>query len=233
MQTILIVDDDVPVGNALEKVLTKSGYRVIRAYSGVEALKVLQDVRPDLVLLDLMMPGMNGEEVLPQVMGIPVIIMSSKSDMDTKVNLLYGGAVDYVTKPFDVRELLARISVHLSQKERRNTEELRMTVHSENKEIIQIPVSSVFYIEVVDNCVYVYTEEAVYKSPKRLYELEEELTGESFVRVSKSTLLNIKKVVALRSTLNSRVYAKLQNDEEVLVSRKYAKEVSVSWQQRN
>ncbi|MCM1225024.1 MAG: response regulator transcription factor, partial [Lachnospiraceae bacterium] len=84
-----------------------------RAYSGTEALLVLSQSKPDLVLLDLMLPGLNGEEVLPQIEGIPVIILSAKVDIDNKVNLLLGGAVDYVTKPFNTKELLARIAVQL------------------------------------------------------------------------------------------------------------------------
>ena len=69
--------------------------------------------KPDLVLLDLMLPGLHGEDVLPQIKGIPVIVVSAKVDIDNKVDVLLGGAVDYVTKPFHMKELLARISVHL------------------------------------------------------------------------------------------------------------------------
>lgn len=113
MKYILIIDDDVSIGNMLEEVLVKNGYKVARAYSGTEALFYLSTFKPDLVLLDLMLPGLSGEEVLPQIQGIPVIIMSAKLDVDNKVNLLLGGAVDYVTKPFEVKELLARITVAL------------------------------------------------------------------------------------------------------------------------
>ena len=113
MKQILIIDDDVHVGNMLDEILSREGYRVSRAYSGTEALLVLSAVRPDLVLLDLMLPGLSGEEVLPKLRGVPVIILSARADTDSKVSLLLGGAVDYMTKPFEVRELLARISVAL------------------------------------------------------------------------------------------------------------------------
>lgn len=113
MKQILIIDDDVNIGNMLEEVLIKNGYKVARAYSGTEALLSLSAFKPDLVLLDLMLPGLSGEEVLLKIQGIPVIIMSAKLDVDNKVNLLLGGAVDYVTKPFEVKELLARITVAL------------------------------------------------------------------------------------------------------------------------
>lgn len=113
MKQILIVDDDIYINNMLEEVLAKEGYQVSHAYSGTEALLVLSSVRPDLILLDLMLPGLNGEEVLPQISDIPVIVVSAKIDVKDKVSLLLQGAVDYITKPFDIEELLARITVQL------------------------------------------------------------------------------------------------------------------------
>ncbi|WP_434309418.1 response regulator transcription factor [Hominifimenecus sp. rT4P-3] len=118
MKRILIIDDDIHIGNVLEEALSKEGYEISRAYSGTEALFVLSKSKPDLVLLDLMLPGLDGEDVLPKIKGIPVIVVSAKVDIDNKVNVLLGGAVDYVTKPFSMRELLARISAHLRNAER-------------------------------------------------------------------------------------------------------------------
>lgn len=111
MKTILIIDDDVYIGDMLEEILTKEGYGVRRAYSGSEALLVLSAGKPDLVLLDLMLPGIKGEDVLCELKGIPVIVVSAKAEVEDKVSLLLEGAADYVTKPFDVKELLARIAV--------------------------------------------------------------------------------------------------------------------------
>ncbi len=115
MAEILIVDDDLNIGNLLEEALTKEGYAVLRAYSGTETVLLLRQARPDLVLLDMMLPGLSGEEVLPYLKGIPVIVVSAKVDVDDKVGMLLRGAADYVTKPFDLRELLARIAVQLRQ----------------------------------------------------------------------------------------------------------------------
>lgn len=113
MKKILIIDDDIDIGNMLEETLIKEGYETSRAYSGTEAILLLEHAKPDLVLLDLMLPGLNGEEVLPKIKNIPVIIISAKIDIDNKVNLLLNGAVDYMTKPFHKKELLARIAVQL------------------------------------------------------------------------------------------------------------------------
>ena len=115
MQRILIIDDDAHIGDLEQEVLERAGYAVQRAYSGTEALLLLRDSRPSLVLLDLMLPGLSGEEVLPHLQGIPVIVVSARVTVQDKVSLLMGGAVDYLTKPFDVQELLARVAVRLRE----------------------------------------------------------------------------------------------------------------------
>lgn len=117
MKTIAIIDDDVQIGDVLTKILENEGYGVMRAYSGTEALYLLSQKKPDLILLDLMLPGLSGEEVLPHIKNIPVIVLSAKVDVQDKINLLLGGAVDYMTKPFDPDELLARIIVGLRKTE--------------------------------------------------------------------------------------------------------------------
>ena len=112
MKNILIVDDDMYIGDMVEEAL-KDEYEVTRAFSGTEAVLAVEKKRPDLVLLDLMLPGMTGEEVLEKIKDLPVIIMSAKTGTEDKVNLLMNGAVDYITKPFEVSELKARIAVQL------------------------------------------------------------------------------------------------------------------------
>ena len=113
MKTIAVIEDDLPIGDTLEALLRQEGYGVLRAYSGTEALYLLSSKQPDLVLLDLMLPGLPGEAVLPRIHGIPVIVLSAKGDVQDKVSLLRSGAVDYVTKPFHPQELLARIAARL------------------------------------------------------------------------------------------------------------------------
>ncbi|MBR1390500.1 MAG: response regulator transcription factor [Lachnospiraceae bacterium] len=132
--TILIVDDDIQIGNLLQESLEEEGYGVLRAYSGTEAMLLLSQTRPDLVLLDLMLPGLSGEELLAKLSGqavgangsskaspvdVPVIVVSAKVDVEDKVGMLLGGACDYVTKPFAVGELLARIELRLREADRK------------------------------------------------------------------------------------------------------------------
>ena len=113
MPEIMVIDDDVSISDMLYDALTGERYTVSRAYSGTEALMLLQNRRPDLILLDLMLPGLSGEQVLEKIRDIPVIVVSAKADTADKVGLLLGGAADYITKPFDLPELLARITVQL------------------------------------------------------------------------------------------------------------------------
>ena len=113
MSDILIIDDDAHINALLEETLKNEGYTVYKAFSGTEAQLVLSQNKPDLILLDLMLPGLSGEELLPQIRDIPVIVVSAKADTADKVGLLLGGAADYITKPFDMDELLARITVQL------------------------------------------------------------------------------------------------------------------------
>lgn len=117
MKTIAVIDDDISIGNLLEEVLHREGYQVLRAFSGSEALLLLEKQTPDLILLDLMLPGLSGEEVLQRVRQIPTIIVSAKVGIEDKVSLLLDGAADYVTKPFNTSELLARIVVALRRQE--------------------------------------------------------------------------------------------------------------------
>ena len=117
-ETILIIDDDEAIGNLEQEVLEGAGYRVLRAYSGTEALLVLQNTRPDLALLDLMLPGLSGEELLPRLQGISVIVVSARAGVEHKVALLTDGAADYLTKPFDAGELLARVAARLRDRRR-------------------------------------------------------------------------------------------------------------------
>ena len=109
MKKILVVEDDVDIHNFIKKVLEKENYEVISAYLGRDIDLLLENNNIDLVLLDLMLPDISGEEILKKIKDIPVIVISAKIASEDKVNVLSNGANDYITKQFDVNELLARI----------------------------------------------------------------------------------------------------------------------------
>ncbi len=109
MSRILIVEDDEDIGAVLQRELSKDGYDVIRAVTGTEG-RVMLAQNPDLILMDLMLPGLTGEELLTHIpKETPVIAVSARSSIDDKVSLLTSGCVDYITKPFDIKELKARV----------------------------------------------------------------------------------------------------------------------------
>ena len=125
MQTILIIEDNIDIHNLIKEVLEKAKYKVIDSYSGTEALMVLERKQVDLILLDLMLPGLNGEEIVKKIKDIPIIVISAKIATEDKVNVLLNGANDYITKPFSTEELLARIQVQLRiKKEKRENKAL-------------------------------------------------------------------------------------------------------------
>lgn len=115
-RTILIVEDDIDIHNLEKTLLEENGYNTLSAFSGTEALLLLEHKEFDLVLLDIMLPGMFGDEVIKKLKEereIPVIAVTSKDDKESKVSMFNNGVDDYITKPFDVDEILLRITAVL------------------------------------------------------------------------------------------------------------------------
>jgi DNA-binding response OmpR family regulator len=111
-QTILIVDDEKRLVSLVQSYLAQEGYRVVTAYNGKDALPIAQKEKPDLIILDIMMPEMNGYDFMRahrSTSDTPIIMLTAKVDDDEKVIGLELGADDYVTKPFKPRELMARV----------------------------------------------------------------------------------------------------------------------------
>lgn len=114
MAKILIIEDDTNINNMVSEYLSGNGYACTQAFSGSEGSLRFSMEEFDLILLDLMLPGMSGEELIRMFAGkVPVIVLSAKNELDSKVELLTAGANDYICKPFDLKELLVRIQVQL------------------------------------------------------------------------------------------------------------------------
>ena len=151
--TILVVDDQSANRRVVSTLLTREGYRVVAAGSGEEALVCYAECRPDLILLDMMMPGMDGFEVLQalkeQGLGVPVVFVTAAHDRDLLLRAFDAGVVDYVTKPFLPEELLARANAHIGLKLTRDRLE---RVAREREELVNLvahdlknPLSSVLF----------------------------------------------------------------------------------------
>jgi len=123
---ILIVEDNKDVNTMLAEVLTDEKYEVDSAYTGIEGLKKIKDQEYDLILLDIMLPYKSGDEILKEVRefsDVPIIIISAKDMIGTKIELLKMGADDYITKPFDLEEVIARVETNLRRSKRREATE--------------------------------------------------------------------------------------------------------------
>lgn len=112
---VLVVEDDASINQMITDYLQKHNYKCISAYSGSEAVLLLEKENFHCVILDLMLPGISGEELIHQMKAkhIPVIILSAKDSVESKVSMLQQGADDYMCKPFDLKELEARIEVQI------------------------------------------------------------------------------------------------------------------------
>ena len=117
---VLVVDDEQNIVNIISFNLKKEGYEVLNAFNGEEALKIIFEENPDLILLDIMMPIMDGYEVCKKVrekLNTPIIMLTARAEEVDKVLGLELGADDYVTKPFGTRELMARVKANLRRRE--------------------------------------------------------------------------------------------------------------------
>ena len=113
---ILVVEDDADINGLIHRILIKEGYNVIQAFSGTEAKMCLEMHEFQLILLDLMLPGMTGEEIIGKIRTkkrMPIIVISAKTSPEDKINVLGLGADDFVSKPFDVNEVVARVNAQL------------------------------------------------------------------------------------------------------------------------
>jgi DNA-binding response OmpR family regulator len=123
MAKILLAEDEKQIADMIAFKLTNSGHQVIRAPDGEEAMKLARSDAPDLIMLDAMMPGLGGFEVLrrlksdPALRAVPVIMVTAKGHERDVLNGLRGGAVDYIVKPFSLKELAARVELALGKEQ--------------------------------------------------------------------------------------------------------------------
>lgn len=113
---VLVVEDDADINGLLCNILSRKGYNVKAAYSGTEAKIYIENYNYDIILLDLMLPGINGENLIAEIRKIkvmPIIVISAKTSQKDKINVLKIGADDFISKPFDINEVIARVEAQL------------------------------------------------------------------------------------------------------------------------
>ena len=142
-KTILVVDDEKMIRNLLNINLTKEGYNVIEAVDGMEAVELATEKKPDLILLDVMIPKLDGLSVCKRIkntMNVPILMVTAKDSEVDKILGLELGADDYVTKPFSIRELIARIKANLRKVEVSSTSEQNSSDGTKRDNIIKVGV---------------------------------------------------------------------------------------------
>lgn len=189
MESILIVEDDANINGLLKEALEKEGYLCMQAFSGTEAEMLLDKYEYALILLDLMLPGLSGEIVLQKIREkgqTPVIILTAKDTLDSKVEVLRSGADDYITKPFEIKEVLARIEVWIrrmkGQVSERKLSYKEMTIDKDThsitiagKELTKITKQEFAILELlVKNPKKVFSKEEIFE-----YAWEQEYMGET------------------------------------------------------
>ncbi|OOM11879.1 response regulator transcription factor [Clostridium saccharobutylicum] len=203
MNKILIVEDDPEINKMIQTLLRKNQYIAVSAFSGTEALLLLEKESFDLILLDLMLPGLSGEEILVKIneqSQIPIICVSAKDDLNTKLELIRYGADDYITKPFNNEELIVRIGAVLRRMNKGTTADKNnifrfkdLVLDSENHivtindEPIELTVKEYRILELlISNPKKVFTKQNIFESVWT----EEYIMDERVVTVHVSNLRN-------------------------------------------
>lgn len=197
MSKILIIEDNNEINGLLSELISNIGHQVVSAYSGPEGLRLFREDSFSLILLDLMLPGKSGEEILVEMRSnsnIPIIVVSAKSDIDEKVKLLESGANDYITKPFDTREVAARIEI-----------QLRNSIYSDSAFVSygELKISSINRTVMVNDSEIVLTRhefnilELLIKHPQKVYskqELYEQAWDEMYLGEDKTLNVHISNI---------------------------------------
>ncbi|MBC7253372.1 MAG: LytTR family transcriptional regulator DNA-binding domain-containing protein [Actinobacteria bacterium] len=238
---ILIIEDDPAISNVVELNLRLDNYDVFLATDGEEGLKMVKEVEPDLIILDVMMPKLDGWQVLMQLKSdavtrdIPVIMLTAIDDERSRVIGLRGGADDYVSKPFSPLELAARVKVILDRVSRarrppagageeRGREVLEQIPVQRGEAIKLIPIEEIHYIDTKHEYAYIHTFDESYLTTYTLAELEKMLDSRKFFRTHRSYIVNLRKVnQIIKLSRNAMVVTlKDQKESRIPVSRRQA-----------
>lgn len=199
---VMLVDDDLQLTAGLKDALERQGYAVLVINHGAKAVEAAERFRPGLLLLDVMMPGIDGWEVLkrvrahPATTSIPVIMLTASDSEEAKVRGFTLGADDYVTKPFGLQELRCRIAAVLRRSatvEAAHDDDQSIPVVSERPGFDLVRSSDVYYIEGIRNYTYVHTADVRILCRLTLHELDDRRMP-GFMRVQRSFIVNLDRV---------------------------------------
>ena len=200
--TVLVVEDEPLISEMVAKSLKLEGYRVEVAPTGEEGLAKAREASPDLILLDVLLPKMDGWEVLTRLRDdarckdTPIIMLTALTDERSKVQGLRGGADDYVTKPFSALELMARVEAVLKRADRpayRDSVKSQIPARKGDK-IYLVDIDDINFVDIQREYTYLHTDEDRFLTSNTMAELERLLDPEKFFRAHRSYIVNLRKV---------------------------------------
>lgn len=221
MIRILIVEDELPISDVIRWNLTKAGYECVCAYDGMEAANILEEQNFDLILLDVMLPQIDGYELMEYIepMGIPVIFLTAKSALEDRMRGLTSGAEDYMVKPFEIVELLARVNIVLRRyhKTERYLTLGDITVDAENLKVVKAGQEVVLTPKELELFLLLLRNRNITLFRERIYE---EIWGTEYSIESRTLDLHIqrlRKKLALEDTLKTvfKVGYRLEDGHEI------------------
>lgn len=230
---ILLVDDEKDLVEVIKINLEFEGYEVETAHDGDEALKRLPTVKPDLIILDIMMTKVDGWEVLHQLRSLhdfdttPVLILSAKVEESSKLLAFGLGAEDYVTKPFSTKELVARVKALLRRSESaKGVKVNKIPVARGKSDILLVEQEDILYSTPIQNYSYLHTKDGRLLTHFSLSELEKKLAG-FFMRTHRSYIVNLHQIRAIISPAKGsyKIELKDENHTQLPASRRKIREI--------
>lgn len=243
MEKILIIEDEQTLSNNLKILLTENGYKVYQAVNGLEGIKMVHEKNPDLIISDIMMPGIDGYQVLEIInsdknLSIPFIFLSAKADMENLRTGMQLGADDYLTKPVKASDLLAAVKVRLQKHKNYIKQQLKAAVKHPapgkesndtvmlrlNGKIELINKKEIICVEAFGECSTVHlTKGRKIVASKLLKQWQAVLPEEVFIRIHRSTVINVKYLDKIEPWFQRslKVYLK-ETEKTFIVSKRFA-----------
>ncbi len=245
MKRILIIEDDPSIQQSISDILEGEGYKIFTAMNGKSGLDLARELKPDLIICDVMMPVMDGYEVISTLLKeentslIPFIFLSARVEKDNIRHGMELGADDYLTKPFRIEELIKAVEIRLKKKEilehqlktneKTASEDARPPLNGHialkhNGQVKIVKTESIDCITAFADYTYVYTSDKTKFTVRRLLkEWEQLLPADTFLRIHRSTIININSIVKIENWFNNSLSVHLKNiPERFVISRRYS-----------
>jgi DNA-binding LytR/AlgR family response regulator len=245
MKKILVIEDDLSIQQVMIDILENDGYKVFAGGNGKAGLDLALEIKPDLIICDIMMPVMDGYAVIssllnnPHTSAIPFIFLSAKTEKDSVRHGMELGADDYLTKPFRVNELLKAVEIRLRKRELIESQHKESAYNREDETKVSesdhiiikqengpklVKVNSICCITAFADYTYVFTDDGKKMIVRRLLkEWEEILPEKIFLRIHRSTIVNINSIDKIETWYNNSLAVCIHNiDEKFIISRRHA-----------